>query len=115
MNGQELRSSSESANGALVVTGIAKLRRAMADGSRFATVYLELEVEPATGTVTKVVVDGVPKLGGSLVERILLGWNISDEVEHAIAEIRERYLCPSCEAVCAALANAHRIWDQVRH
>lgn len=114
MNGQELGSSGESPNGTLVVTGIARLRRCMVEGDRDGRVLLELEVEPGTGRVTKAAVEGVPKLGSSLVERVLLGWNINDEVGPAIAEIRERYLCPGCEAVCAALANAHWTWDRVR-
>jgi len=85
------------------------------EGDRNGRLSLELEVEPDTGSVTKVAVEGVPKLGGSLVEQILLGWNINDEVGPAIAEIRERYLCPGCDAMCAALANAHWIWGQVQH
>ena len=114
MNDQELRPSDESANGTLVVTGIARLRRCMAEGDRNGKVSLELEVEPGTGMITKAAVEGVPKLGGGLVEEILLDWNINDEVGPAIAEIRERYLCPACDAMCAALANAHWTWERAQ-
>ncbi len=96
------------------MVGLAKLPGNVASANGSDIVLVELEVEPEVGTVVEAYVQGIPPLGARLVERLLAGHNMEEGQITATDELVSRYLSPSRNAVCAAVANAYEAWRRSR-
>ena len=93
----------------VVVEGAARM-----PGNR-GLLFVELQVDSRSGQVLACEFDPPRKLLGALVSELLVGRHIVDEMDLAIDGLQQRYSGHLFGPVRAAVVNASRAFQQLRH
>jgi hypothetical protein len=77
-------------------------------------VWIEIEVDLATGRITDVACFPVSELAERLVRAVLTGRLVENDLEQSAAELQQRYIGPAQRALATAITNARETYVRWR-
>jgi hypothetical protein len=92
----------------VLVTAYAKAPTGSAMFEIYKHAGIVLEVNPSNHTIVNVEFTFVTELAKNFIQRLIIGYNLSNGVDELVKRIESHYFAPSTNSVIVALKAAHK-------
>jgi len=92
----------------IIIAGSARLPEGVTAKQVFGCLTIELEVDPVNSEIVDFSCTLLPHLGEKILRDTLLGSNVEEGIEGAIAQLNRRFFNPTKRAIIAALEDAYK-------